>query len=402
MKIKTDIIIIGGGIVGLTIAYQLKLKFKDLKITILEKELHLGKHSSGRNSGIIHAGIYYKPNTLKAKLCVKGAKRLLNWCEEENIKVLKTGKVISPQDKELDNQLDLLLKRGISNGAEVYLIDEKEFKELVPDGKTSSGRAIWSPNTSVVNPKQILKSLENKLRELGVTFVFGEQIKSVDIASNNILTSRYNIFYGFAFNTAGLYADKVSKLFGVRTDLILLPFKGSYWKLSNRAPFKFKTNLYPVPDLNQPFLGVHVTPSIDGNTYLGPTAIPAFGRENYNYLDNIEPILSFQFVKHLSIQILNNNNGFRRYAMEQGLQGIKTIFLKSAKKLIPNLTLNHLENSNKVGIRPQLYDLKKAKLIDDFCLKKSESSLHVLNAISPAFTASFELADFILSQTDFC
>ena len=156
---KTDYLIIGGGMVGLSIANQLKEKSPHSKIIIVEKENELGKHSSGRNSGVLHAGIYYKPGTLKAKVCINGARRLLEWCNKEKLKVLKCGKVISPQTRELDKQIDFLYKRGLTNGAEVRIIDKDEFKDRVPDGYTASGRSLWSPNTSVVTPKKIIERL---------------------------------------------------------------------------------------------------------------------------------------------------------------------------------------------------------------------------------------------------
>ena len=169
-KKNFDVIVIGGGIVGLTIAYLISEKNKNLKLLIIDKEEKIGSHSSGRNSGVLHAGIYYKPETLKAKVSVKGAKILKEWCDEESLPVLNCGKVISPQLIELDPQLDLLLERGKKNGAEVELIDIKDFHRLVPDGRTSSGRALWSPNTCVVKPYLVLQRLKNILEKRGVDF----------------------------------------------------------------------------------------------------------------------------------------------------------------------------------------------------------------------------------------
>ena len=156
----SDILIIGAGMVGLSTAHQILEKFPNLSITILEKELDVGSHSSGRNSGVLHAGLYYEPASLKAKVCVLGAKRLKEWCKEEKIQVMECGKVITPQKPELDKQLEILVERGRANGATVELIDEKQFKELVPDGHTSTGRAIWSPDTCVVKPMQVIQKLK--------------------------------------------------------------------------------------------------------------------------------------------------------------------------------------------------------------------------------------------------
>ena len=401
MTVTNDIVNLGGGIVGLTIAYQIKNKNKNLKVTILDKESALGLHTSGRNSGVLHAGIYYEPNSLKAKVCIEGAKRLSSWCDEQSIRVLRCGKVITPQKECLDSQIDKLYKRGKSNGVDLEIINETEFKKLVPDGRTSSGRALWSPNTSVVNPKEVIARLKKILTDLNVSFIFDNQIVDACLKRNQIYLSDSSIIsFGYLFNCTGLNADRVANIFNIGKDLTLLPIKGIYWKLSPYAPFKFETNLYPVPDLNVPFLGVHVTPSIDGEISLGPTAIPAWGRENYKGLIGIEINMAAELIFHLSNQFINNKKGFRKYTYQQALLGIKPLFYKAAKELIPKLKIEHLIPSSKVGIRPQLYDKSKCVLIDDFKIENKRSTTHVLNAISPAFTSSFSLADLIIKSSN--
>lgn len=402
----TDIVIIGGGMVGLSLAHQLIETQPDLTVTIVDKEPELGRHSSGRNSGVLHAGIYYPPQTLKALVCVQGAARLRSWCEDEGLPVLSCGKVISPQSLALDSQLDLLLKRGRSNGAKVDLIDESDFRSLVPEGRTASGRALWSPNTCVVKPKLVLDRLAAKLRERGVRFILGAQLIDAQPDARQLVVSRSSttldsISYGHLFNSSGLQADRFAHSFGLAYKYKLLPFKGLYWQLHPKAPFHFSTNLYPVPDLNVPFLGVHVTPSPDGTVSLGPTAIPAWGRENYKGLDGLEPFMALQFLGDLASQWWRNSGGFRHYAREQALHGFKPLFLKAAQALVPNLRNEHLVPSNKVGIRAQLYDRTTGTLVQDFHLEHGASSTHVLNAISPAFTASFALADLILERSQF-
>ena len=398
-----DVIIIGGGIVGLTIAYLISEKNKNLKLLIVDKEEKIGAHSSGRNSGVLHSGIYYKPETLKAKVSVKGAKILKKWCEAESIPVLKCGKIISPQLIELDPQLDLLLARGKKNGAKVELIDSKDFYKLLPDGRTSSGRALWSPNTCVVKPYLVLKKIKRILEERGVKFALKSFIINCSPNEKSIFLKKENfcekIFYGHLFNCAGLQADRIAKKFSLAKDLTILPFKGIYWALKKDAPFNFKTNLYPVPNLNVPFLGIHFTPNPDGEVTLGPTAIPAFGRENYRGISNLEPLMSIDFLSVIISQFVLNKGGFRQYAMDQALQGLKPLFLNSAKLLVPKLESKHLRLSSKVGIRAQLFNKKEKKLVDDFYLETDSSSTHVLNSISPAFTASFALAEIIIKKS---
>jgi len=402
-KPSTDIAILGGGMVGLALAYQLSERWPDLSITVIDKEPEIGRHSSGRNSGVLHAGLYYPPNTLKAQVCVQGARRLRVWCEAEGLPVLRCGKVIAPQTAELDGQLELLLERGHSNGAEVNLIDEAEFRQRVPDGRTATGRALWSPNTCVVKPKLVLQRLEERLRQRGVQFVLGGVVAGVNPEARQLSLTQAGITsrqaYGHLFNATGLQADRVARAYGVGGHCTLLPFKGIYWQLNPEAPFSFKTNLYPVPDLNVPFLGVHVTPSPDGTTSLGPTAIPAWGREHYRGLEGIEPLMALEFLGDLASQWWRNAGGFRRYAREQALHGLKPLFLRAAQELVPGLRNEHLIPSQKVGIRAQLYDRKSGMLVQDFRLEQGEASTHILNAISPAFTASFALADLILDQS---
>ena len=400
---SADIVILGGGMVGSSLAHQINERHPDLSIAVIDKEPELSRHSSGRNSGVLHAGIYYPPGTLKAQVCVQGARRLRSWCESEGLPVLACGKVITPQNEKLDQQLELLMERGRANGAEVRLIDHQEFQRRVPDGRSSTGRALWSPGTCVVKPKLVMQRLEQRLRERGVQFLLGSEVTDVNPQgrklhlSHTSSTCQFN--YGHLFNTTGLQADRVARMFGVGENCTLLPFKGLYWQLHHQAPFQFSTNLYPVPDLNVPFLGVHVTPSPDGTVSLGPTAIPAWGRENYSGLDGLEPLMALEFLGDLASQWWRDAGGFRRYAREQALHGLKPLFLRAARALVPGLRSEHLIPSQKVGIRAQLYDRESGNLVQDFRLEQGPFSTHVLNAISPAFTASFALADLILDQS---
>jgi len=395
-----DICILGSGMVGLSIAHQLKERYPSLNITIIDKESEVGRHSSGRNSGVLHAGLYYQPGSLKAKVCVKGAKRLRSWSESEKLPVLDCGKVITPQKIELDDQLEVLLKRGQANGATVELIDQQQFNELAPDGHTSSGRALWSPNTCVVKPVLVVQRLKQRLQEKNVDFIFSQDNWKIFPNNSKIILDNNTISYDHLFNCTGLQADRVAHQFGVGKQYTMLPFKGNYWQLKEDAPFKFNTNLYPVPDLEVPFLGVHVTPSIDGITYLGPTATPALGRENYSGLENTEPLMVLDFVRHMTTQMVVDKK-MRRYVYDQAFEWLPHKFLRAAQSIIPKLKLSYIKRSKKVGIRPQLYDKTKKKLVQDFIMLHSINSTHIINAISPAFTASFELADYILDNSKF-
>jgi (S)-2-hydroxyglutarate dehydrogenase len=397
----TDICIIGAGIVGLSTAYQILQRYSYLSITIIDKEENVGKHSSGRNSGVLHAGLYYQPESLKAKVCVRGGRRLKAWCHNENISVMECGKVITPQKPELDKQLEILVERGLANGATVELIDEKQFKELVPDGHTSTGRAVWSPDTCIVKPIQVVKRLKQKLQAQGVNFVFSQQQWKAKVAERQVIFGNgKKLSYDHLINCSGLQADRIAHQFNVGREYTMLPFKGSYWQLKNNTPFKFNTNLYPVPDLEVPFLGAHVTPSIDGVTYLGPTATPALGRENYKGLKGLDPLMAIDFFRHMATQVIMNEK-MRNYVYNQAFDWTPANFLNSIQAIVPKIKMTHIEKSQKVGIRPQLYDKKNRNLVQDFVMLDGYASTHVVNAISPAFTASFELADYILDKSKY-
>ena len=400
---NTEILIIGSGMVGMSLAYQLKKKSLAKKITIIEKENSIGMHSSGRNSGVIHAGIYYKPNSIKANVCIEGAKMLKSWVKDNELKINNCGKVITPQDIELDSQLDLLYKRGKENGVDISFINEKVLLEKVPCGRTSSGRALWSPNTSVVNPKQILYKLEKILIDIGVKIIKNQKIKFIDPIDKKVfLKDKNHICYEYFFNCAGSQSINIAKKFNIAEDYLSIPFKGIYWDLKAKSYLNIKTNLYPVPDVNLPFLGVHFTPPCGDNNFvtIGPTANLAFGSENYKGLNSIEVFKTFRNVSILIKQFMNNSNGFRKYIYEQLPLAFEPFMLDSARKLVPNLKKEHIKISNKVGIRAQLYDKKNNKLVDDFLCINHKSSTHILNAISPAFTASFAFADLIIKNSD--
>jgi L-2-hydroxyglutarate oxidase len=399
-SITTDICIIGAGMVGLSIAHQLLANFNNLSILIIDKEPKVGSHGSGRNSGVLHAGVYYQPDSLKAKVCVAGAKRLREWCEDEQLPVLSCGKVITPQKVDLDNQLEILLARGLKNGAAVEIIDQQQFNELVPHGRTTTGRALWSPDTCVVKPILVVERLHQRLKERGVKFLMANSELEFSPNNQQIKLDSSTVTYGHLFNCAGLQADRIAHSFDIGKHYTMLPFKGSYWQLKANAPFKFNTNLYPVPDLDVPFLGVHATPSIDGVTYLGPTATPALGRENYKGLDGVEPLMALEFLRHMVTQVIIDKK-MRNYVSNQAFDWTPKNFLNAVKAIIPKIEMIHIERSSKVGIRSQLYDKNKKELVQDFVMLNANSSTHVVNAISPGFTASFALADHILENSKF-
>ena len=395
------VLIVGGGMVGLSLAHQLLERGLASAITVLEKEPELGRHSSGRNSGVLHAGLYYKPGSVKAKVCVNGANRLRAWVQERGLPLNACGKLIVPPRPELDSQLDVLAERGRANGAQVEFWDEQQLRELIPEARSASGRALWSPNTAVVKPITVVRRLQQELGERGVVFMAGQAGWTADPERRQLLLADGDtISYGHLINCAGLQADRVAHRFGVGKQYSLLPFKGLYWQLKSDCPIQPRCNLYPVPDLDVPFLGVHFTPSADATPVvsIGPTATPAWGRENYRGLDAVEPAMAAANLALLARQYLANRGGFRRYVHEQAFLALPPLLLRAAQQLIPAVRAEHLQLSEKVGIRSQLFNHTTQRLEDDFLSLPGPHSTHVLNAISPAFTASFALADLILDQ----
>lgn len=387
---------------GLAVAFQALIRDPSLKICILEKEASIGLHSSGRNSGVLHAGLYYPPASLKSHICVSGAKRLKQYLADRNLPILNCGKVIVPQSTNLDPQLDILLARGQSNGAEVHLIDSNDLASLAPGAITSSGRAIWSPNTSIVNPKLVLQQIYSELCNKGVIFYFSASITQALNRSTVQLSNGCNISFGHLFNCAGLYADQVASLLGYSHPYQLIPFKGLYWSLHPDSPINCSTNVYPVPDDNLPFLGVHFTPSAadPATVSVGPTATLAFGRENYRGMQNLSLKESLANCLTLSRMLPANKNNIRTYITQQSMLMIKPLLVSEAKKIYPKLESHHLTLSPKVGIRPQLVNSATLNMEHDFICNRDDNKTHLLNAISPAFTSSFSLGDLILDSTN--
>jgi len=390
-----DFLIIGGGIIGFTMAYQLTEKFPKSKIIVLEKEEYCGAHASGRNSGVIHAGFYYSEDSLKAKFTRSGNIALTRFCEEHEVKINRCGKlVVATNEKELKT-LELLFSRAVKNQVPVERVDAKQAKAIEPKVKVYGDLALWSPTTSVVNPVDVLNKLKELLEQKGVSIRFGESFQ--DFSSQNVRSTRKQYAPEFVINCAGLYADKVAMKFGFSKKYRILPFKGLY--LYGEARFgKLRTNIYPVPDLDYPFLGVHFTVTTSEKVKIGPTAIPALWRENYGGMANFK---FSEFIDILSRQtslFFNSNMNFRKLALTEIKKFSSNTLEKLAASLVEDIQPGQFKVWGKPGIRAQLINTETKKLEMDFLYEGDERSLHVLNAVSPAFTGSFPMAEFLVRQ----
>lgn len=393
-----DYLIVGAGIVGLTVAHELKARFPSSRIGVLDKEANAGMHASGRNSGVLHSGIYYSSDTLKAKVCAVGAARMMDFAREHAIPCSKSGKVIvATSEKELPT-VERLLRNASENGIRAWRIDEKELREIEPYA-TQGPAAIYSPDTAVIDSRAVVNRLIALLEQQGVQFLWGHGFRKVG-RPGEVVTDHGKFSYGYLFNCAGAYADVVARNFGLANDYALVPFKGIYWKLRPEAEHLVRANIYPVPDIDLPFLGVHLTRVINGDVYVGPTAIPALGRENYGLIQGIRPLEAIGVGYRLTRMYLSNRYNFRRMAHLELSKYLKHNFLAAAQRLLPFITAADMVPTPKAGIRPQLVNLREGKLEMDYIFQHTDRSTHILNAISPAFTSSFAFAEMIVNSSN--
>lgn len=391
-----DFVIVGAGIVGLTVANELLKRQPGARIAVLEKEVAPGLHASGRNSGVMHSGIYYGSDTLKARVCATGARRMIEFAKAEGIAVNQCGKVILATSNEQLPTVEKLLRNARENDIPAEKIDHQQLREIEPNAAMGPA-AIYCPTTAVIDGPAVVKRLREQLEQRGVKFIFNCHVEA-PAGKAQLGTSQGTIHYGLLFNCAGAYADTVAKSYGLAGDYALVPFKGIYWKLSEKANPLVRANIYPVPDVSLPFLGVHLTRVIGGDVYVGPTAIPALGRENYGLLEGINLKEAAGIGLQLAEMYLRDENNFRKLAHNEIGKYSKMNFLAAARKLLPILNEEDMVPTRKAGIRPQLINTKTRKLEMDYIIESTEDSVHVLNAISPAFTSSFAFAELIVDK----
>ena len=395
---SVDYLIVGGGIVGLTVARELRQRYPAASIVLLEKEAILGKHASGRNSGVLHSGIYYDSGTLKAKVCAAGARRMKTFAAEYGINCQHSGKVIVATTQQDLPVIDRLLNNAQNNGILAARLDEQGVRDIEPHAGVYQ-QGIHCLDTAVIDSKAVLSKLQELLAADGVEIIFQALVTFINVAARKVITPAGEFSYGYLFNCAGASADKVAKYYGLGLDYALVPFKGIYFKLRPERAHLVRANIYPVPDVNQPFLGVHLTRMASGGVYAGPTAIPALGRENYGILQGAQLGESLRVGFEISRMYLANHQNFRQLVHTELAKYRKKNFFAAVHKLMPELTYDDLLSSDKVGIRPQLINVREKKLEMDYVIEKSLDSLHVLNAISPAFTSSLAFAEWIVDQS---
>lgn len=388
MEKGCDFLVVGGGIMGLAAANELLGRGCE-NILIVEKEKSLGAHASGRNSGVLHAGVYYAPDSLKARYCVEGNRLMRDFCRKNGVAMEDRGKVIVADSEEKLEELAVLGERARRNGVEFRFIDEKELADIEPHAFTF-GKAIYSPRTSVFDPLGVLEALRRRVERGGKARVLFDTAFVGRGTGRVALTSRGKVRYRKLVNVAGAHADEVAREYGAGSEYRFVPFLGTYMELSEKSAHLVRSNIYPVPSPKTPFLGVHFTRGVDGRVFVGPTAVPVLGRESYGFFEDLGPE-AFRFLYRNALMFLMDD-GFRANAFSEAKKYLGAHFYSEARKLVPALRRSDLVSCSRAGIRAQLVDWKKKKLVNDYVVRRAEDSVHVLNSVSPAFTSSMSFA----------
>ena len=394
LPVQVDFLIIGGGIIGITVSIELKSSFPDASIILIEKENKTGQHASGRNSGVLHAGFYYSADSYKAKLTREGNRALTEYCLERKLPVNRCGKLVVSDTEEDLTGLHELAERGKVNGVQLEMISHKEACEIEPKVKTVE-QALFSPTTSSISPEQINQSLYQDAINKGVRIFTDTNFISNE--NNIIKTNRGTISAGYVINAAGLFADSIARLFGFSQQYTILPFKGLYLYSGNSIT-NFKCHIYPVPDIRNPFLGVHLTVDVNGRTKIGPTAMPAFWRENYKGMKNFNLSELVQITGMETRLFISNYFGFRKLAMEELGKMRRKKLVALASRLASGIYYNDFTNWGRPGIRAQLLNTKTMTLEMDFCFEGDDRSFHILNAVSPAFTCALPFSRLVVHE----
>jgi L-2-hydroxyglutarate oxidase len=389
-----DLAVVGGGIVGLATAYQFSQRFPGRRVVVLEKEARVAEHQTGRNSGVLHSGIYYKPGSLKAINCRTGKKAMEAFCAAEGIAHEICGKVIVAVTEADLPALQRIYERGQANGVHCIPIDKDRLAELEPHA--AGIRAIHVPETGIVNYRQVCERLAEKVRETGGEILFRARVTAARHHTDGVtvVSAAGDRTARQVVNCAGLHSDRVAKLTGVRPGCQIVPFRGEYFKLKPAARKLCRNLIYPTPDPRFPFLGVHFTRMIDGSVECGPNAVLAFAREGYRFFDvNVRDLLGTLTYP-----------GFLRMALKHWRTGLgemwrslsKAAFVQALRRLVPDIRAADLETAP-AGIRAQAV-APDGGLVDDFLIVEGDRVVNVCNAPSPAATASLQIGAAVVDR----
>ena len=390
----TEVAIIGGGIVGLATAFALTRRFPGVRLTIVEKERELAAHQTGHNSGVLHSGIYYRPGSLKAKNCMAGKVAMERFCEEEGIAFERCGKVIVATSQSELPILEMIFERGRQNGIECRLIDRDELFELEPHA--AGLKAIHVPGAGITDYKRVCHALARRIKERGGKILTGTRVKGLLRRDGALVleTTGNPVGTRFAVNCGGLHSDRVAAMSGAKPPVKIVPFRGEYYKLKESARHLCRNLIYPVPDPNFPFLGVHFTRMIDGAVECGPNAVLAFAREGYHRADvnlkDLAETLTYAGFLRLAARYWQTGLG------EMWRSVSKRAFVQALQHLVPSIQEEDLEPAP-AGVRAQAVSPDGA-MLDDFLITETDRVVNVCNAPSPAATASLNIGETIVDR----
>lgn len=396
LSTAVDFLVIGGGVIGVNLALVARQRFPDSRVMLIDKEVDCGLHASGRNSGVLHAGFYYTADSLKARFTRDGNRLLTHYCLDRGLRINRCGKLVVARDTSELDALRELLRRGKANGVELHELTAQEARAIEPRAKTHE-LALYSPATASVDPREVMAAMLADAKAAGV--IIHTETKYLGRDGATIRTNKGSLSAGYVINAAGLYADKIAQDYGFSRDYRILPFKGLYL-YSNEPTGSLGTHIYPVPDLRNPFLGVHFTLTVDGKIKIGPTAIPAFWREHYQGLANFNLGELFEITGRELQLWLRDDFNFRRLAWEEIAKYRKTKLVALASGLASNVSTKSYTRWGTPGIRAQLYNVKEHKLEMDFRFEGDGESFHVLNAVSPAFTCALPFTQYLLDEIE--
>jgi len=392
MHKKCDVLIIGAGVVGLATGIALLQSRPSLKVIIAEKESSIAKHASGRNSGVIHAGFYYSPDSLKAKFCRDGNFELRKLAKKYEIPVKDVGKVVVSRNADEDLRLETLFQRGIANGVELEIHPEEKLKDYEPLAITYK-RFMWSPNTGISDSKAVVQAMLDEFTLLGGSIEFDSKFKPIE-RQGEIVDAENEFRFKHLVNAAGAQADRISRSVGVGTEYAMLPFMGVYRSTSEKS-LPLRRLVYPVPHPINPFLGVHFTLTMDGKTKIGPTAIPILGREQYSLATGWSASDIAQAFKGIKSLITGGSHDFGAILRSEWPKVIEKLLIKESTKLVPSAGLVGDWQRKPPGIRAQLVHLPSGKLEQDFIVTSQANATHILNAVSPGWTSSIPFGSYI-------
>jgi L-2-hydroxyglutarate oxidase len=391
---RLDLAVVGAGIVGIALADAWLARHPDDRVIVFDKEPVLAAHASGRNSGVLHAGFYYAPDSLKARLTREGNAMLKDFCAERGVTVRATGKVVVTRSHEELPALQALHARGLANGVELHLIDEVQLAEVEPLARTH-GEALWSPNTAVADPAAVVEALAARVRERGGLVNLGEPVIAAGPGWARTSVSTYAV--GHLINAAGLYADRVARWFDVGCEYRMLPFKGLYL-YGNWAPGRLQRHVYPVPDPRDPFLGVHLTVTVDGRAKIGPTAIPSLWREDYGGVRGAKLAETLEIARTYPRFLTSPHHHTAGLVRTELPKYSRRVLADQAARLVPSVRAADFTTRGRPGVRAQLFDTINRRLEMDFVVRPGERSTHVLNAVSPAWTSALAVAAHVVDS----